>query len=51
MKTRDLLSKVMNMATNNPKILDIDVEYLNDNGSSYASEVNYIYVENNKLIL
>ena len=50
MKTRDLLSKVMNMATNNPAILDMDVEFPCDGGCG-TLPVYYIYIEDGKLML
>lgn len=50
MKTRDLLSKVMNMATENPDILDMEVEFPCD-GSCGTLPVNYVYIEDGVLML
>lgn len=50
MKTRDLISKVMNMATDNPEILDMDVEFPCD-GACGTLPICYVYVEDGTLIL
>ncbi len=50
MKTRDLLSKVMNMATNNPEILDMEVEFPCDGGCGTLL-VSYVYIEDGVLML
>lgn len=50
MKTRDLLSKVMNMATEKPEILDMEVE-VPCNGAFGPLPVYYVYIEDGKLIL
>lgn len=48
MKTREFLQQLMNKATNNPNILDMDIVFPN---YTSVSNVNYIYVEDNKLML
>ena len=50
MKTRDLLSKVMNMATDNPEILDMEVEFP-CNSFPWSQLVDNIYVEDGVLML
>lgn len=50
MKTRDLLSKVMNMATDNPAILDMEVEIPCD-GAFGTLPLCYVYIENGTLML
>ncbi len=50
MKTRDFLSKVMNMVTDNPEILDMDVKFPCDGGCR-TLPVSYIYIEDDTLIL
>ena len=50
MKTRDLITKLMNMSTENPSILDMEVNIPCDGGCNILS-VEYVYVEDGKLIL
>ena len=50
MKTRDLLSKITNIATDNPEILDMEVEIPCDCGCG-TLPVYYVYVEDGTLML
>ena len=50
MTTREVLSKIMNMSTKNPEILDMDVEFP-CNSWPWSQIVDNIYVENGKLML
>lgn len=50
MKTRDLISTLMNMSTNNPEILDMDVEFPCDGGCG-TLPVSYVYVEGDVLLI
>lgn len=50
MKTREFLQSLMNKATNNPEILDMEVEFPCDGGCG-TLPVCYVYVEDGKLML